>query len=428
MTQQWGPGPADHSETESSAAPVDARPGQSFGSRSFARPLAGLLTVAVILAVVALAVGLFRGSFTKTVPVTVIADRAGLVMNPNAKVKMRGVQVGKVDSIEDRADGTAALHLAIDPKQLSHIPANVTVDIANSTVFGAKFVQFMPPPQPSGKTMQAGQVLNVGHVTVEANTVFQQLVTVLNKIDPAKLNQTLGAISTAVAGRGDKIGQSITDFDRLLAKLDPGLPNLTRDIELSAPVFGAYGDAAPDLVTTADSGSRVSASIVDNRNDLDTVLMSAIGLSDLGNEVIGDNRKGLSDTIHLLLPTTNVLNKYHENLGCGIAGIIPFATSPPLPVPGVLVSVSFLLGIERYRFPQDLPRVNAKLDRPICKEMGLPNVPHEYVPPMLVADVGANPWRYGNQGLLLNSDGLKQFLFGPIDGPPRNTAQSGMPG
>ena len=82
-------------------------------------------------------------------------------------------------------------------------------------------------------------------------------------------------------------------------------------------------------------------------------------------------------------------------------------------MPGVLVSVSFLLGIERYRYPQDLPKVNAKLDRSICKEMGLPNVPFEYVPPMLVADVGANPWRYGNQGILLNSDGLKQFLFGP---------------
>ena len=64
----------------------------------------------------------------------------------------------------------------------------------------------------------------------------------------------------------------------------------------------------------------------------------------------------------------------------------------------------------------------------LVKEMGLPNVPYEYVPPMLVADVGANPWRYGNQGILLNSDGLKQALFGPIDGPPRNSTPMGMPG
>jgi hypothetical protein len=46
----------------------------------------------------------------------------------------------------------------------------------------------------------------------------------------------------------------------------------------------------------------------------------------------------------------------------------------------------------------------------------------------LVADVGANPWRYGNQGILLNADALKQALFGPIQGPPRNSAQIGMPG
>ena len=47
---------------------------------------------------------------------------------------------------------------------------------------------------------------------VEINTVFQQLVQVLDKIDPAKLNQTLGAIATAFNGRGEKFGQ---DADRL---------------------------------------------------------------------------------------------------------------------------------------------------------------------------------------------------------------------
>ena len=45
-----------------------------------------------------------------------------------------------------------------------------------------------------------------------------------------------------------------------------------------------------------------------------------------------------------------------------------------------------------------------------------------------MTDTGINPWQYGNQGILLNSDGLKQLLFGPLDGPPRNTAQIGQPG
>ena len=63
------------------------------------RFLAGLATLTAIAAIVAVSVGLFRGSFTKTVPVTVISDRAGLVMNPEAKVKLNGAQVGKEQNI-----------------------------------------------------------------------------------------------------------------------------------------------------------------------------------------------------------------------------------------------------------------------------------------------------------------------------------------
>ena len=73
------------------------------------------------------------------------------------------------------------------------------------------------------------------HVTVEINTVFQQLVTVLDKIDPAKLNETLGAVATAFNGRGEKIGQTLADFNAFLAKIEPSLPNLSHDIEAAVP-------------------------------------------------------------------------------------------------------------------------------------------------------------------------------------------------
>jgi hypothetical protein len=55
-------------------------------------------------------------------------------------------------------------------------------------------------------------------------------------------------------------------------------------------------------------------------------------------------------------------------------------------------------------------------------------VPFDTGPPFVVTDVGTNQAQYGNQGILLNSDGLKQLLFGPLPGPARNTAQIGEPG
>jgi phospholipid/cholesterol/gamma-HCH transport system substrate-binding protein len=388
--------------------------------------------IVVIGLIVAMALGLFAGIFAKTVPVTVVSDRAGLVMNPDAKVKMRGVEVGRVETIEARPDGKAVLHLALDKSLLDEksvlIPSNVGVGIASTTVFGAKFVQFLPPPDPSPKELQAGQVIEGQHVTVEINTVFEQLVSVLDKIDPAKLNETLGAIASAFDGRGDKFGQTLVDFNALLGKIDPSLPNLAHDIEASVPTLTAYGDAAPDLLSTVQNSTQISNTIVDQQQNLDEFLVSAIGLADIGNEVIGGNREALGNVLENLVPTAELLNLYRKSLTCGVGGLIPLSKSPPQ-FSGIFVNAGLTLGVERYRYPRDLPKVAAKSGgRDYCQALGLPEVPPEFVPPALVGDVGANPSQYGNAGILLNSEGLKNWLFGPLDGPPRNTAQIGMPG
>jgi hypothetical protein len=93
--------------------------------------------------------------------------------------------------------------------------------------------------------------------------------------------------------------------------------------------------------------------------------------------------------------------------------------------PGVLVNVAFTLGIDRYRYRWNLPKVGAK-GGPQC--MGLPYIGFGNKSKYLVTDVGSNPWQYGNQGILLNSAGLKEWLFGQLGGVPRNTSQMGMPG
>jgi len=396
-------------------------------NKNLVRPLAGLGMVVALLVILAVSIGLFAGKFTETVPVTVISDRAGLVMNPDAKVKMRGVQVGTVKSIDYRPDGTAALQLDMDPSQLPLIPENVNVDIASSTVFGAKFVQFEAPENPVGE-LRTGQVLRGDHVTVEINTVFQQLVNVLDAVDPLKLNETLGALSQAFSGRGEKFGQTLTDFNALLAELEPSLPNLSRDIEAAVPTLEAYGDAAPDLVSIFENTTTLGNSIVDEQENLDQFLISSIGLADLGNEVVGGNREALTNVLDVLVPTTQLLHDYRKSLWCGIGGLVPFAQSPPQ-FSGIFVSAGLTLGVERYRYPRDLPKVAAKSGgRDYCAELGLPEMPAEFVPPLIVGDVGSNPAQYGNSGILLNSEGLKNWLFGPLDGPPRNTAQIGQPG
>jgi phospholipid/cholesterol/gamma-HCH transport system substrate-binding protein len=413
--------------TRSVHVPAGAAPARHRGraQRAHARPLAGLATVVATAAIIALALTQFRGGFTQTVPVTVVSDRAGLMMNPGAKVKLHGAPVGTVASVEDTPNGQAAIHLALDPSRLHLLPANVLVDIVATTAFGAKFIQLIPPEDPSPQRLRAGQVLDAGRVTVEINTVFQQLTSVLAKIDPAKLNETLGALATSLNGRGGRLGQLFSDLNAFLAKIEPSLPNLSHDIAATADVSIGYADAAPDLIRIVDNTTRVSQSIVEEQQNLDALLISTIGLADLSNDVVGANRQALTDVTHLLVPTTDLTNEYDPALTCALRGMLPLAEQPPTQVPGLEVLGGITLGAERYRYPKNLPKVAAR---------GGPQCDHEIpvafntFPPFDVADVGANPWQYNTQGILPNSDALKQFLYGPIDGPPRNSAQIGQPG
>ena len=393
--------------------------------KEHARPLAGLGLVLTIAAIVVLAVALFTGSLADTVPLTVVSHRAGLVMDPDAKVKLLGVPVGRVASIENRPDGQAAIHLDMDPEKLGQIPGNVVVDIASNTVFGAKSIELVPPATPSSQTLKAGQTLDADHVTVEFNTIFQQLTSVLSTIQPEKLNETLGAISSAVNGRGPQLGQTLGDFDALLAKFEPSLPNLEHDSEVAPVVLNAYADAAPDLVKVLDNTTRIGQTVVDEQQDLDAFLVSTIGLADVGNDVIGSNRAGLTDLLHVLVPTTDLTNQYNRALTCGLGAVATIASGPPLEFPGITDSVGLMLGRERYRYPTNLPKV-AATGGPQCTS--LPVVGFDTGPPFVITDNGTNTAQYGNQGILLNSDALKQALFGPLAGPPRNSAQIGQPG
>jgi hypothetical protein len=116
-------------------------------------------------------------------------------------------------------------------------------------------------------------------------------------------------------------------------------------------------------------------------------------------------------------------------LGCSVGALVPFVYAGNAQYSSIMFNAGLTFGVERYRWPEDLPKVAATTHGlSYCKEFGLPDVPAEFRPPFLVADVGSNPFKYGNQGILLNSDGLKQWLFGPIPGPPRNSAMTGMPG
>ncbi|WP_072687002.1 MCE family protein [Rhodococcus marinonascens] len=377
------------------------------------KKLAALALVVSLLTIVGVSLAMFNGTFTKSVPVTVTSDRSGLVMDPDAKVKLLGVEVGRVGSIEDVTNG-AELELAIYPDMLSLIPSNVLVEITSTTVFGAKYVNFTMPAAPSSSHLQSGSVIASDNVTVEFNTVFQHLSDVLVQVQPEKLNATLGAISSALRGRGDELGALLEQGDEYLAKMNPSLPQLQEDLSKAAQVTDVYADTAPDLLQVLDNVTATSATVVDEQDNLDAVLLNVIGLADTANTLLSDNEQNLESVLDLLLPTTELLNEYSPEISCFIVGlnnVIPLAEQLiGGNQPGIALSASFLYGQEPYTYPQDLPKVNAT-GGPNC--YGLPNPDPNVNAKFVVADTGTVPFVPSTE-VQVNLPKVFQLLFAGV--------------
>ena len=353
----------------------------------------------VVVAVSTLTAMIFSGTLRTTVPLTVISDRAGLVMEDGAKVKLRGVQIGEVASVDAYADpaGTnlSKLRLKIAPNDFQYLPNNVEAEIKSSTAFGAKYVDLIVPSEgASSRRLAPGAVLHSRNVTVEVNTVFENLESIVRAIDPAKLNGVLSALADGFRGKGDRIGQAITEGNRALLAVNPKMPTVRRDWQLFGKTTQAYSDAAQDILATLDSFSTTSVTITKNKTALDEVLLSAIGFADSGVNTIGRNQLNLVSAINLVAPTFELLNKYSPTYTCTFQGAQWYLEHGGRDAMGgngksLMIDGGLLFGDDPYRYPANLPIVQAKGGpggKPSCGS--LPDASANFPVKYLVTDTG----------------------------------------
>ncbi|OBG22798.1 MCE-family protein [Mycolicibacterium celeriflavum] len=383
--------------------------------RSHVRIAAAIL-VAILLVATVFTYLAYTAAFTPVDTVTVTSPRAGLVMQQDAKVKYRGVQIGKVKSIEYAGD-KAKLTLAIDRGEMQYIPSNANVRIGSTTVFGAKSVEFIPPPEPSGQQLESGATVAAKDVQLEVNTLFQTLTDVLDKIDPINLNATLSALAEGLRGNGDDLGATLAGLNYYLQQLNPKLPTLQEDLRRTAVVANIYGDAGPDLARILDNAPAISDTIVDEKDNLNATLLAAIGLANNGTATLEPAADDYIAAIQRLRAPLKVAGEYSPMFGCLLEGTA-LAVDRFAPIiggirPGLFVSSNFLPGSPAYTYPESLPIVNAS-GGPNCR--GLPNVPSKqfggswYRAPFLVTDNAYIPYQ-PNTELHFDAPSTLQWLF-----------------
>ncbi|OBI29462.1 MCE-family protein MCE1A [Mycobacterium sp. E1386] len=369
----------------------------------------------------------FRGQFTPKTPLTLVAPRAGLVMDPGSKVTYNGVEIGRVASISViQRNGIPAAKFVLDvnPKYLELIPANVDAKIEATTVFGNKYVSLTSPKNPVPQNISPKQVIYAGSVVTELNTLFETLTSIAEKVDPVKVNLTLAAAAEALTGLGDQLGQSIVNGNAILDDINPQMSRTRHDTRQLTALGDIFANAAPDLLDSLNNAVITARTLHRQEADLDAALLAAGGLGNAGVDVFRRGGPYLQRGMADLVPTAQLLDTYSPEIFCTIrnyydeeprayaatgggngyamktmtemtSGLGGLLTLPGLTGTAATMGLLGLAGLvggapNPYVYPDNLPRVNARGGPGGAPGCWQPITRDLWPAPELVVDTGAS--------------------------------------
>lgn len=235
--------------------------------------------IAMLLVVGAVTVGIKGafGAFDGGYELVGRFDAAGQGLLPGSDVKIRGVNVGEVDSIE-LAEGEAEVTLRIDDGE--DIPEDATATIRPKTLFGEKYVDIDPgPTEETGPYLADGDALvnTLGGFELEA--VLTDLYPLLEAVDPVELTTVLGEMAEGGRGLGEVVNRSIVNGEELTT-LFADNAELTRRFLTDLAALSEQLDAsAGDVIAIADAGNAALPTLVDGEPAVVELLQQAGRLS-----------------------------------------------------------------------------------------------------------------------------------------------------
>ena len=289
--------------------------------------VAFLLTLALL---VGLSVATFQKKFTPVVMVTLMSERIGNQLQNDSDVKIRGLIVGEVRSISSTGNG-ARIELALQPDQVANIPLNVSARILPKTLFGERFVDLIIPTNPSAQSIAQGDTIGQDRtsVAIELEKVFDNLLPLLRTVKPEKLAATLGALATALDGRGTQLGTNLVRADKYFAAINPKMPTIATDISRLADVATTYAEATPDILRMLKAITTTSNTLVAKQDALAGFLAGTAGFANTATTFLNANGDRIIQVGSVQRPTLALAARYAPEYPCfaqGLASWIPRAT------------------------------------------------------------------------------------------------------
>jgi virulence factor Mce-like protein len=225
--------------------------------------------------------------------------------------------VGEVREIHSSGQG-ATIRIALDTDTAHLVPSDVSAQLLPKTLFGEKEVDLVADSASTARPIRAGDVIpqDRSETSIETERVLNDFLPLLQSLKPAQLSLTLNAVSSALRGRGDRLGANFARNADYFRSLNPELPAMLEDFRGIADVTESYSRASSDLLRLIDNAAAASRNLVDQKEELATFLSSTTQFAESSEDFLRINERSLIDLAAQSRPNLQLYARYSPEYAC----------------------------------------------------------------------------------------------------------------
>jgi phospholipid/cholesterol/gamma-HCH transport system substrate-binding protein len=196
-------------------------------------------------------------------------DVEGLLVNDD--VKIAGVTLGRVESIDHEPGGTVRVDFSLNDDVA--IPEDSVISIRWRNVTGLRYLYVEPGGEGS---VEPDHLFPRDQTRSPANlgSLLQRMTPFIDALDPEQQNQILEALSTALVGRESEVQDLIREGGELTQTIATREAEIERLLTNSVTVLDAYAAREQQLRGLIDSFAEVATTLRERNDELDSAIIS----------------------------------------------------------------------------------------------------------------------------------------------------------
>jgi hypothetical protein len=236
------------------------------------------------------------------------------------------------------------------------------------------------PDEPSDQALSEGDVIPQDRTELarETEETLNDLLPLLQQLKPQQVSVTLNALSTALRGRGDQLGENLELVDSYLKEFNPEIATMGEDLGLLADFADNLEATRPDLVQLLDNLSAINRNLVDQEQELNGFLTSTTGFAQEMTSFLEENETRLVRLAADSVAPLQLYAKYSPEFPCLARGLDAsnelIGNSFGGLQPGLHITLEFTEDQDGYVPEQDEPQYKDKRG-PRCYGLPDPETP-----------------------------------------------------